>query len=148
MAFGPPNVQAVVLTGPGADITGSSTGPEPLIPLTPPEDRALRERADHLDIAGQNILRLLSRAAWMTEENSKNTLQEVHKLSRELRIAQDRIKELESHLSHYQHRTEHAERWLYQIAAEIERSFFKKNRHPAPMQVVTQSFVRGSQPKG
>jgi septal ring factor EnvC (AmiA/AmiB activator) len=116
--------------------------------LTPPEDRALRERADHLDIAGQNILRLLSRAAWMTEENSKNTLQEVHKLSRELRIAQDRIKELESHLSHYQHRTEHAERWLYQIAAEIERSFFKKNRHPAPMQVVTQSFVRGSQPKG
>jgi predicted nucleic acid-binding Zn-ribbon protein len=75
-------------------------------------------------------------------------LQEVHKLSRELRIAQDRIKELESHLSHYQHRTEHAERWLYQIAAEIERSFFKKNRHPAPMQVVTQSFVRGSQPKG
>ena len=146
MAFGPPNVQALVLTGPDADTTRSSMSPE--MQLTPPENKTLRERADYLDIAGQNILRLLGRAAWMTEENSKNTLQEVHKLSRELRIAQDRIKELEAHLSHYQHRTEHAERWLYQIAAEIERSFFKKNRHPAPMQVVTQSFVRGPQPRG
>ena len=148
MAFGPPNVQAVVLTGPGADTPRSSISPEPLIPSTPPENKALRERADHLDIAGQNILRLLGRAALMTEENSKNTLQEVHQLLRELRIAQDRIKELEAHLSHYQHRTEHAERWLYQIAAEIERSFFKKDRHPGPMQVVTQSFVRDPRPRG
>ena len=145
MAFGPRNMQTVVLTGQGAPTTPSGVSPEQMLPSTPSEDKALRERADYLDIAGQNILRLLGRAAWMTEESNRNTLQEVQELSRELRTAQDRIKELEAHLSHYQHRTEHAERWLYQIAAEIERSFFKKDRRPAPMQVVTGSFVRDAE---
>ena len=98
MAFGPPNVQAVVLTGPGADTPRFSISPEPLIPSTPPENKALRERADIWTSPVRTFCALLGRAALMTEENSKNTLQEVHQLLRELRIAQDRIKELEAHL--------------------------------------------------
>jgi hypothetical protein len=82
-------------------------------------------RGDPLDSAGQTILGLLHRAAEMAEENSQHALGVAHTLSLKLRAAEDRIKDLEADVRHYQDRADRAEKWLHQIAVEIEQRFFK-----------------------
>jgi hypothetical protein len=80
---------------------------------------------DPLDTAGQTILDLLHRAAGMAEENSQHALGLAHKLSLQLRAAEDRIKDLEADARHYQMQADRAEKWLHQISLEIEERFFK-----------------------
>jgi hypothetical protein len=80
---------------------------------------------DALDSAGQTILGLLHRAAGMAEESSQHALGLAHNLSLQLRNAEDRIKDLEADVRHYQDRADRAEKWLHQIAVEIEQRFFK-----------------------
>jgi septal ring factor EnvC (AmiA/AmiB activator) len=79
-----------------------------------------------LDVAGQNVLALLHRAAEMGEKDDNHAVDIAHKLSHQLHDAQERIKDLEAELRHYQHRADRAEKWLSQIAAEIEQRFFAK----------------------
>jgi hypothetical protein len=50
-----------------------------------------------------------------------------HQLSAQLRAAEDRIRELEANVRHHQERADRAEKWLYQISVEIERSFFGRD---------------------
>ena len=77
-----------------------------------------------MEVAGQTILGLLNRVADVADENSKHALEIAHKLSRQLRAAEDRIADLEADLRHYQSRAEQAEQWLQHIATEIEQRFF------------------------
>jgi hypothetical protein len=60
----------------------------------------------------------------MAEENSQHALGVAHKLSLQLRSAEDRIKDLEADVRHYRDRADRAEKWLHQIAVEIEQRFF------------------------
>ncbi len=76
-----------------------------------------------MDVAGQTILGLLNRVANVADENSKHALEIAHKLSRQLRAAEDRIADLEADLRLYQSRAERAEQWLQDISAEIEQRF-------------------------
>jgi len=78
---------------------------------------------DTLDKAGQEILGLLQRAAGMAEKNSQHALGIAHKLSLELRAAEDHIKKLESDLQYYKERSSRAEDWLRQIASQIQTQF-------------------------
>ena len=82
---------------------------------------------DQLDRAGQEILGLLQRAATVAEKNSQHALGIAHKLSLELRAAEDHIKKLEADLQYYKDRSSRAEEWLRQISAQIEMQF------PAPV---------------
>jgi hypothetical protein len=77
---------------------------------------------------GQSILGLLHRAAGIAEENSNHALGVAHKLSLQLRAAEDRIKDLEAAALYAQERAERAEKWLHQISVEIEQRFFKDAR--------------------
>jgi hypothetical protein len=108
---------------------------ETIVPFAPPARHAVPEAGDPLDSAGQTILGLLHRAAGMAEENSQHALGVAHKLSLQLRAAEDRIKDLEADVRHYQDRADRAEKWLHQISVEIEQSFFGPadgRRAPAP----------------
>ena len=94
--------------------SGSDT-PESVIPF-PNGD-------DPLDRTGQTILGLLQRAAGIAEKNSQHAMGIAHKLSLELRAAEDHIKKLETELRYYKERSDRAEEWLRQISMQIEKRF-------------------------
>jgi hypothetical protein len=75
---------------------------------------------DQLDSAGQAIINLLHRAAGAAEANSRKALETAHKLSSQLRAAEDRMVELEAEVQHYRGKSERAEEWLSRISTEIE----------------------------
>jgi septal ring factor EnvC (AmiA/AmiB activator) len=93
-----------------------------VVPFAPVPQRP--SSSDALDNAGQNVLTLLQQAADISEQNSQHALDIAHKLSVQLRAAEDRIKDLEAELFQCQSRADRAERWLHQISAEIKKRFF------------------------
>ncbi len=94
-----------------------------------PKPSAEPEAGDPLDRAAQAILGLLQRAAANAEANYQQAVDKIRQLSAQLRAAEDRIRELEAHARHQQDRADRAERWLYQISAEIERKFLGRTEH-------------------
>ena len=99
--------------------------PDAVIPYAPPRiSAAPADARDRVELTGQTILGLLNKAAQVADENTKHALDIAHKLSRQLRVAEDRIVALEADLKHYRDRVERAERWLNHISVEIEQRFF------------------------
>lgn len=98
---------------------------ESVIPFAPAAKSAVPNGVDQLDTAGRTILNLLHKAAGAAEENSKHALDLAQKLSQQLKVAENRIVELETDVRYYQDRTERAEQWLHKIFTEIEAQFFK-----------------------
>jgi peptidoglycan hydrolase CwlO-like protein len=82
---------------------------------------------DQLDRAGHAILGLVSRAADTTESDLRAAREAAQKLANQLRAANNHINELNANLRYYQERTDRAEKWLYEISAEIEQRFFGAN---------------------
>jgi hypothetical protein len=95
-----------------------------VVPFVPLARKAAPDDGDRLDSAGRTILGLLQRAAGMADENRQHALGVAHKLSLQLRAAEDRIKDLEAGVRHYRDRTDRAEKWLHQILVKIEQRFF------------------------
>lgn len=107
--------------------------PESVIPFAPSGKPETLDAADRLDVVGKNVLALLHQAAETSEEDYNHAVDVAQKLSNQLRDAEERIRSLEADLKHYRHRADRAEKWLTQIAAEIEQTFFgKADNHPAP----------------
>ena len=79
---------------------------------------------DGLDRAGSAVLGMLRRAATAAEENTQSALALAHRLSMQLREAEDRIKELEADRMRQKDRADRAEQWLRQISTEIKQTFF------------------------
>lgn len=104
--------------------------PELVIPFAPSGKTETLDTADRLDLAGQNVLSLLHQVAEITEEDYNHAVDIAQKLSRQLRDAEERMKGLETDLRHYRERADRAEKWLTQIAAEIEQRFFGKADNP------------------
>jgi len=99
--------------------------PEAAMPYAPPRKSAARsDPVDRVESVGQNILELLNQAAKEADANTKQALDIAEKLSRQLLIAEERIKDLETDLRHYRDRAERAEKWLNNISSEIEQKFF------------------------
>jgi chromosome segregation ATPase len=96
-----------------------------------PKSNAKSEAGDDLDRAGQTILGALDRAADAAEANYQQAVETTHKLSAQLRAAEDRVKELEVKVRHHQDRAERAEKWLYQISVKIDQKFFNGAPEPA-----------------
>ncbi|MGD0023041.1 MAG: hypothetical protein ABSC37_00240 [Xanthobacteraceae bacterium] len=78
---------------------------------------------DPLDSAGKAILGLLQQAAGVAEENNRRALDIAHKLALQLRSAEEQIRELGADVRYYKERVDRAEKWLRQIALEIEQKF-------------------------
>jgi chromosome segregation ATPase len=69
---------------------------------------------------GQAIVTKIQSAADISNENCDRALALAHKLSMQLRTAEDRISQLESEVEHFRDRAARAERWLQTIQNEIE----------------------------
>jgi predicted nucleic acid-binding Zn-ribbon protein len=69
---------------------------------------------------GQAIVAKIQRAAELANENCDRAMRLAHKLSMELRAAEDRINQLESEVQLFRERAARAEGWLQTIHKEIE----------------------------
>ena len=71
---------------------------------------------------------LLNRAANAAETNYRQAIETTHKLSAQLRAAEDRMRELEAKVRHHEDRADRAERWLHHVSVEIEAKFFGREK--------------------
>jgi hypothetical protein len=130
-AVRPPDAAFLIESvGAGASSRGSAMSnrsaavAEAVVPFAP----KLNDRTgDQLDRAGQAIVGLLHQAASTAEANNQQAIDMAHKLSAQLRAAEDRIREFEAKVHHHQDRADRAERWLYQISVEIEQNFLSRD---------------------
>jgi len=82
------------------------------------------DQGDPMDRSGQAIISLLQQAADTAASNCDRAMELAHKLSMQLRAAEERIRELQSDVSHYHDRAQRAEKWLARIYKDIEEKFF------------------------
>jgi hypothetical protein len=107
---------------------------EAVVPFAP-KSNSKSDANDQLDRAGQAILGALHRAAGVAEANYQQAVEMTHKLSAQLRAAEDRMRQLEATVRHHEGRADRAEKWLYQISMEIEQKFFGSgNNRPSQNQ--------------
>ena len=104
---------------------GDQSTSEPVVPLPPATE--VGERDDQLDLAGQNILTFLHKAAGLAEGNSQYAIAIAQKLSNQLCTAENRVEELEARVAEleaevqlYRDKSEKAEQWLGKISTEIQ----------------------------
>jgi hypothetical protein len=115
---------------------------EAIVPFAP-KSNAKAETGDPLDRAGQTILSALDRAAGAAEEKYRQAVETTHKVSAQLRAAEDQIRELEGKARYQENRADRAEKWLYQISVEVEQKFFgRADERPSP---APQSVSRNQQ---
>jgi hypothetical protein len=84
-----------------------------------PKQPAQLEPADQ---TGHAVIGLLKEAANVSKENLERAMTVAHRLSLELRRAEDRIKELEDEVARLEDRATRAEQWLGTIKKEIEET--------------------------
>ena len=89
-----------------------------------------------VDDAGHGIIALLRKAADMAKQDCDRAMDLAHKLSSQLRAAEERARELEAEVIHFRSRAERAEDWLENIHSHVEKTFFRppgeKNESPLP----------------
>jgi len=78
------------------------------------------------DESGRTIIALLQKAADMAKEDCARAMDLAHKLSFQLRAAEERVREAEAEATHFRNRAERAEAWLLRIHNEVEQTFFQK----------------------
>jgi hypothetical protein len=87
------------------------------------------------DDAGHRIIALLQKAAETAKQDCQRAMDLAHKLSSQLRAAEERARELEAEAIHFRGRADRAEDWLAHIHSHVEKTFFrppgKKNDAPA-----------------
>ena len=96
----------------------SADAPEQVVKLEPEARPPSHDTP--LDEAGQAIVAKIQRAAELANENCDRAMSLAHKLSMELRAAEDRINQLESEVQLFRERAARAEGWLQTIHKEIE----------------------------
>jgi hypothetical protein len=79
-----------------------------------------QDGADPIDQMGQGLLTLVQQAANASKENADRAMSMAHRLSLQLRAAEDRIAELQAELGRAEGRAARAEQWVELIKTEIE----------------------------
>jgi hypothetical protein len=72
------------------------------------------------------IIALLHKAAESAKEDCARAMDLAHKLSFQLRAAEDKARELEVEVDYFRERADAAEKWLVLIRDEVEQTFFEK----------------------
>jgi outer membrane PBP1 activator LpoA protein len=101
---------------------------ESVVRFAPASKSTTPADANQLDRAGQTILQLLNKAADVAEQNSRQAIDVVQRLSHQLRAAQQRISELEADVVAHQDQAERAEQWLHKVYTEIEDRFLRQEK--------------------
>jgi TolA-binding protein len=79
-----------------------------------------RAELEPIDQAGHAVIGLLKEAADISKASIERAMTVAHRLSLELRTAEDRIRELEGEIERLESRATRAEQWLGTIKKEIE----------------------------
>jgi hypothetical protein len=82
--------------------------------------------------AGEAIVAKIRRAAELANETCDRAMKLAHKLSLELRAAEDRINQLEAEVQLFRDRAARAEGWLQTIYKEIEEKLIAPSQPPEP----------------
>ena len=86
------------------------------------------------DEAGHRIIALVQEASDVAKQGCERAMDLAHKLSSQLRDAEERARELEAEVIHFRSRAERAEDWLENIHSHVEKTFFRppgeKNESP------------------
>jgi predicted nucleic acid-binding Zn-ribbon protein len=80
----------------------------------------IRDENEKIDVSAHAVITLLREAADISKENVDRAMTMAHKLSIELRAAEDRISQLEAEIDRLEVRATRAEQWLKVIKKEIE----------------------------
>src|SRR5256885_12316138 len=83
------------------------------------------------DDSGRTIVALLQKAAEMAKDDCARAMDLAHKLSFQLRAAEERAREFGQQAAHFRDRAVRAEDWLARIHNEIEQTFFQKDERQA-----------------
>ena len=102
-------VESVAMSEHGADT------PEQVLKFVPKE--LPRSYGPLVEEAGEAIIAKIQKAAELSNENCDRAMKLAHRLSMQLRAAEDRVNQLEAELELLRDR---AERWLQTIQKEIE----------------------------
>src|SRR5438270_893219 len=92
--------------------------PEQVVKFAPKERP--RNYSTPVEEAGQAIVAKIQKAADLSNENCDRAMKLAHKLSMQLRAAEDRVNQLEAEVELLRDRAVRAERWLETIQKEIE----------------------------
>src|SRR5689334_23134388 len=92
-----------------------------------PKEKA-PNRVAQLDDAGQAIVAQIRTAADLAKEDCDRAMSLAHRLSMELRAAEDRTHEMEAEAEHWRERAARAEQWLRIIQNEIEEKLLVSHR--------------------
>ena len=95
-----------------------------------------RDEGDPIDQVGHALVAALAQAARVGEENVERAMTVAHKLSIQLRAAEDRINQLEAEVKRLEGRASRAEQWLQTIKNEIEEKLIHQmeaNRPELPV---------------
>ncbi len=106
-------VESVAMSEHGADT------PEQVLKFVPKERP--RSYAPLVEEAGEAIIAKIQKAADLSNENCDRAMKLAHKLSMQLRAAEERINQLEAEVELFRDRAACAERWLQTIQKEIEQ---------------------------
>ena len=93
-------------------------------PKRPPND------SDSMDESGQAVLAMLQKAADLSNDNCDRAMEMAHKLSIQLRAAEDQISQLQAENARLQDRAVRAETWLQVIQKEIEEKLLTRPGWP------------------
>ena len=96
----------------------SADAPEQVVKFEPKERP--RNYGTMVEEAGQAIIARIQKAADLSNENCDRAMRLAHKLSMQLRTAEDRINQLEAEVELFRDRAARAEHWLQTIHEEIE----------------------------
>jgi hypothetical protein len=82
------------------------------------------------DDAGRGIVALVQKAADLAKADCNRAMDLAHRLSSEVRAAEERAREFEAQANYFRDRAAHAEEWLVRIRREIQETFFETKERP------------------
>jgi hypothetical protein len=89
------------------------------------------------DDAGRGIVALVQKAADLAKADCNRAMDLAHRLSSEVRAAEERAREFEAQANYFRDRAAHAEEWLVRIRLEIQETFFEtKEQQQRPVREV------------
>jgi hypothetical protein len=86
------------------------------------------QAGDALDQSGQAIVTLLQQAASLSNQQCECAMNMAHKLSIQLRAAEDRNRDLQAERDQLQDHAERAEEWLRRVYHEIEEKLIRSRQ--------------------
>ena len=92
-----------------------------------PKEKA-QNKVPQVDEAGEAIVAQIRTAADLAKEDCDRAMSLAHKLSMELRVAEDRTYEMEAEVEHWRERAARPEQWLRIIQNEIEEKLLVSYR--------------------